>query len=50
MSLVKENNSNFIRWMHVAPKPAQVRSSDKYGVAIACPAGDKENAVDGRQW
>ncbi|MGN1114945.1 MAG: stalk domain-containing protein [Candidatus Ornithomonoglobus sp.] len=51
MALLKENNANFIRWMHVAPKPAEVRSSDKYGVAIACPAGDKEGtAPDGRQW
>ena len=51
MSLLKENNSNFIRWMHVAPKPAQVRSSDRYGVAVVCPAGDKEGVgLDGRQW
>ena len=51
MKLLKENNANFIRWMHVAPKPAQVRSSDKYGVAIACPAGDKEGVgLSGRQW
>lgn len=50
MSLIKENNSNFIRWMHVAPKPAEVRSSDRYGIAVVCPAGDKEGSVDGRQW
>ncbi len=50
MSLLKENNSNFIRWMHVAPKPAEVRSSDSYGVVVVCPAGDKEGSVDGRQW
>lgn len=51
MSLIKENNSNFIRWMHVAPKPAEVRSSDKYGVAVVCPAGDKEGVgLTGRQW
>lgn len=50
MSLLKENNANFIRWMHVAPKPAEVRSSDKYGVAVVCPAGDKEADPDGRQW
>lgn len=51
MALLKENNSNFIRWMHVAPKPAQVRSSDKYGVAVVCPAGDKEGVgLSGRQW
>ena len=50
MALLKENNSNFIRWMHVAPKPFEVRSSDRYGVAVVVPAGDKEGAVDGRQW
>ncbi len=50
MALLKENNSNFIRWMHVAPKPFEVRSSDRYGVAVVCPAGDKEGASSGRQW
>lgn len=51
MKLMKENNANFIRWMHVAPKPAQVRSTDKYGIAIVCPAGDKEGTAPcGRQW
>lgn len=50
MRLLKENNANFIRWMHVAPKPAQVRSSDKYGVVVVCPAGDKEGESSGRQW
>lgn len=51
MKLLKESNGNFIRWMHNAPRPTDVRAADKYGVAIACPAGDKEgNAPDGRQW
>ncbi len=50
MALLKSNNANFIRWMHVAPKPAEVRSSDKYGVAIVCPAGDKEGTPSGRQY
>ncbi|MBQ7574134.1 MAG: hypothetical protein IJT23_07720 [Clostridia bacterium] len=51
MALLKENNSNFIRWMHVAPKPAEVRSSDRYGVAVVCPAGDKEGTgLEGRNW
>ncbi|MGN0163951.1 MAG: glycoside hydrolase family 2 TIM barrel-domain containing protein, partial [Candidatus Ornithomonoglobus sp.] len=51
MALLKENNSNFIRWMHVAPKPNEVRSSDRYGVAVVCPAGDKEGVgLDGRNW
>lgn len=50
MSLLKENNANFIRWMHVAPKPNEVRSSDRYGIAVVCPAGDKEGESDGRAW
>lgn len=51
MSLLKENNANFIRWMHVAPKPYSVRSSDKYGVAVVVPAGDKEGVgLTGRGW
>lgn len=50
MQWVKESNSNFIRWMHVAPKPNAIRSGDKYGVVSVCPAGDKEADVDGRAW
>ena len=50
MQWIKESNSNFIRWMHVAPKPSQIRSGDKYGVVSACPAGDKEADVNGRSW
>lgn len=50
MQLVKESNANHIRWMHVAPKPVTVRSSDKYGVLVTCPAGDKEADVSGRAW
>ncbi len=51
MELLKGSNANFVRWMHTAPRPTDVRAADKYGVAIACPAGDKEgNAPDGRKW
>ncbi len=50
MQWIKESNSNFIRWMHVAPKPSQIRSGDKYGVVSVCPAGDKEADVEGRSW
>jgi beta-galactosidase len=50
MELLKQSNADFIRWMHVAPKPAEVRSSDKYGVAVVCPAGDKEADSSGRGW
>lgn len=50
MALFKSNNANFIRWMHVAPKPPAVRSSDRYGVIVVCPAGDKEGDAEGRNW
>lgn len=50
MSLVKESGSNFIRWMHIAPRVNTVRATDKYGVAIVAPAGDKEGDASGRQW
>ncbi len=50
MQLVRESNANFIRWMHVAPKPNAIRSGDRYGVVSVVPAGDKEADVDGRAW
>ncbi|MGN0855531.1 MAG: sugar-binding domain-containing protein [Kiritimatiellia bacterium] len=50
MQLVRESKANFIRWMHITPKPSLVRACDKTGVVNACPAGDKENEVTGRQW
>lgn len=50
MELVKKSNANFIRWMHVAAKPAQIRSTDKYGIVSVMPAGDKEGDKTGRQW
>ncbi len=50
MRLLKESNGNHIRWMHVAPKPVEVRSTDKYGILVTCPAGDKEGDTDGRSW
>src|SRR5476651_1511651 len=43
MSLVKETNSNYIRWMHVSPERTDVESCDKYGIIEVCPAGDKES-------
>ena len=48
--LIRESNANFVRWMHVAPKPAPVRAFDKYGIVNVCPAGDKEGDVTGRAW
>jgi beta-galactosidase len=50
IALVRESHGNYIRWMHVAPERADVVACDKNGVAIVCPAGDKERDVTGRQW
>ncbi len=50
MALVRESGANYIRWMHVTPKPAIIRSGDKYGVVSVCPAGDKEADQEGRYW
>ncbi len=48
--LIRKSNANFVRWMHVAPKPAPVRAYDKFGIVNAAPAGDKEGDVSGRVW
>lgn len=50
MQLVKESNANYIRWMHIAPNPVDIRAGDKYGVISICPAGDKEGDTTGRNW
>ena len=49
-ALIRRSNANFVRWMHVAPKPAPVRAFDKFGIVNAAPAGDKEGDVSGRTW
>jgi len=49
-ALIRKSNANFVRWMHVAPKPAPVRAFDKFGIVNAAPAGDKEGDVSGRAW
>ncbi|MCF7976274.1 MAG: family 78 glycoside hydrolase catalytic domain [Phycisphaerae bacterium] len=58
--LVRASRANYIRWMHIAPQAADVRSCDKYGIVQVCPAGDKEKdpvldtrnstRVANRQW
>ncbi len=50
MQLVRKSGADFIRWMHVTPKPVAIRSGDKYGVVSVCPAGDKEGDTSGRSW
>lgn len=48
--LIKESNANYVRWMHIAAQPADIRAFDKYGIVCVQPAGDKEGDVSGRQW
>ncbi|MBC7783386.1 MAG: DUF4982 domain-containing protein [Burkholderiales bacterium] len=48
--LLRDNNANYIRWMHVSPQPADVRSYDKFGIVQIVPAGDKERDGEGAQW
>jgi beta-galactosidase len=50
LKMLKESNSNYIRWMHVAPQKVDVEACDKLGIVQMCPAGDKEKLVTGRQW
>jgi beta-galactosidase len=49
-ALVRASNSNYIRWMHVSPQRSDVEACDRFGIAIVCPAGDKEKDATGRQW
>jgi beta-galactosidase len=49
-ALIRESNANYLRWMHVAPHPADEAALDRYGIVNSCPAGDKEKDADGRQW
>ena len=40
--MIRDANSNYIRWMHVAPQKVDIQSFDRYGVISSAPAGDKE--------
>ena len=50
-NLTRGANANYIRWMHVTPQIADLRSGDKYGIISIVPAADKEvtNPTDA-QW
>ncbi len=50
IELIRAGNGNYIRWMHIAPKPQNVRACDRFGIVQICPAGDKEKDAEGRQW
>ncbi|HEX4084861.1 MAG TPA: DUF4982 domain-containing protein [Chthoniobacteraceae bacterium] len=40
--LIKVSNGNFVRPMHIAPKPVQVAAADKFGVIMVVPAANNE--------
>ncbi|MFE9751167.1 sugar-binding domain-containing protein [Saccharothrix saharensis] len=48
--MIRDSNANLIRWMHVAATPANIRTTDRYGIVSIQPAGDKERDATGRQW
>ncbi len=50
LSILRESNGNYMRWMHVAPQKADVEACDRLGIVQVAPAGDKEKLVTGRQW
>ena len=50
LTMLRESNGNYMRWMHVAPQRADVEACDRLGIVQVCPAGDKERLVTGRQW
>ena len=48
--MIRADHGNYIRWMHVTPQKVDVESCDRFGIVQVAPAGDKERAVQGRQW
>lgn len=48
--MIRESNSNYVRWMHISPQKADVDAFDRAGIVEVCPAGDKEKDVEGVQW
>ncbi len=47
---IRDDNANYMRWMHIAPQPVDADSFARYGIVQICPAGDKEADVVGRKW
>jgi beta-galactosidase len=48
--MVRDGHGNYIRWMHITPQKVDVEACDRAGIIEVAPAGDKERAVQGRQW
>ncbi len=49
-SLIRECHGNYMRWMHISPQKVDADSFARFGIIQACPSGDKERDVTGRQW
>jgi len=49
--LMKDNNANFVRPMHIAPRKVQVEAADKFGIVMTCPAANNEgDETDTNKW
>jgi beta-galactosidase len=48
--LIRDCHGNYMRWMHISPQKVDADSFARFGIIQACPAGDKERDVTGRQW
>ena len=40
--MIKETNGNFVRPMHITPRPIEVAAADKFGVVMVVPAANNE--------
>jgi beta-galactosidase len=48
--MIRDCHGNYMRWMHISPTRTDADSYTRFGIVQACPAGDKERLVTGRQW
>jgi beta-galactosidase len=48
--MIRDDNANYMRWMHVTPQKEDVESYDRFGIVEVAPAADKEEDAQGRQW
>jgi len=49
--MMRDNNANFVRQMHIAPRKIQVDAADKFGIVMTVPAANNEgDSADANQW
>ena len=48
--MIRDCHGNYMRWMHISPTRTDADCYTRFGIVQACPAGDKERLVTGRQW